>query len=345
MNYADFSWYRGSLDWLKTGTIFLTKHGSHAYGTSLPSSDVDIKGVAIAPAHYYLGAIDAFEQAESHDPFDLVIYDVRKFFKLAWDCNPNIIEILFTDPGDWLIDTTIWQRIRRHRGLFLSRKAQHTFSGYAISQLNRIKSHRAWLLKPPSKHPERSDYGLKNGEGTLGKEQLGLIESRVRKLGDGLGGQGWTKDKVEGADEVVVEQALRDLNLARDLIPVILAERRYAAACRNWDSYQKWKTDRNPARAELEARFGYDTKHAMHLVRLLRMAVEILRDGDVIVRRPDADELLAIRAGQWSYEALIDYARLAETDLKELAQTSPLPHGPDRVRLNEILVELVREFI
>ncbi|AEZ66297.1 hypothetical protein phiTE_131 [Pectobacterium phage phiTE] len=37
--------------------------------------------------------------------------------------------------------------------------------------------------------------------------------------------------------------------------------------------------NRNAARHELEEKFGYDTKHAMHLVRLLRMSQEILETG------------------------------------------------------------------
>jgi len=45
----------------------------------------------------------------------------------------------------------------------------------------------------------------------------------------------------------------------------------------------------------LEAKFGFDTKHAMHLIRLLRMAREILETGVVHVKRPDAEELSAIR--------------------------------------------------
>ena len=45
---------------------------------------------------------------------------------------------------------------------------------------------------------------------------------------------------------------------------------------KHWDSYQTWKTHRNPTRAELEPQHGYDTKHAMHLIRLMRMGLEVL---------------------------------------------------------------------
>jgi hypothetical protein len=40
---------------------------------------------------------------------------------------------------------------------------------------------------------------------------------------------------------------------------------------------------------------GYDAKNAAHCIRLLRMASECLRTGELTVFRPDAEELLEIR--------------------------------------------------
>lgn len=337
---ADFDWYTGNLSWLKNRTIFLTKHGSTAYGTNLPTSDLDIKGVAVAPREYYLGFLHSFEQAESRGAMDSVVYDIRKFFKLAADCNPNIIELLFVDQSDWILATGYWDDIYRHRDLFLSQKVQHTFSGYAVAQLKRINTHRSYLLNPPKKKPERADYGLKN-EPTLGKDQLGIISSQVRRLEDAVAGEGKNKAEVAEMEDDLVFQAVDKLNLTRDLIPIILAERRYGNACRNWDSYQKWQDERNPMRAELEAKFGYDTKHAMHLVRLLRMAIEILQDGKVLVKRPDAEELLAIRNGAWSYQQLIDFSNSAQFDIEVVVASSPLPKAPNRKRLDEILIRTI----
>ena len=346
---ANFNWYRGNLEWLPSRTIFLTKHGSHAYGTNTPESDLDFKGIAIAPREYYLGFLKSFEQAEVREPIDAVIYDVRKFFKLAAECNPNIMEVLFTDTGDWIKPAgnyflyTSWYEIWSKRELFLSQKARHTFSGYAVAQLKRLQSHRGWLLTPPKKQPERQDFGLKNGGPTIGKEQLGVVEARIRKAEDGLAGQGLTKDQVETErlQQQLIQNAITELDLDMRLLPIIYAERRYATACRHWQSYQKWKTERNPKRAEMEAKCGFDAKNAMHLVRLLRMAKEILGEGKVIVRRPDAEELLAIRAGAWSYEQLIEWANKAEAELQEIALKSPLPKEPDRKKLDELLVSIV----
>jgi hypothetical protein len=377
MSLTDFSWYRGNLTWLPSRTIFLTRHGSHAYGTNLPDSDLDLKGIAIAPREYYLGFLKTFEQAEEktegtcstcgkgrentlcssafHVQPDAVIYDIRKFWKLAADCNPNIIEVLFTDRSDWILPTAFsadrahmhwaamkWGPIYENRHLFLSQNAGRTFSKYAIDQLKRLQTHRGWLLNPPKKKPERSDFGLSNTEPTIGKERLGVIEAEIRKDTDTLAGRGHTKDAIEDVDRIVVSQVAARLELDMRLIPVIIAERKYAAAARYYDSYQKWKTERNPRRAETEEKFGYDTKHAMHLVRLLRMAGEILGQGQVLVRRPDAEGLLEIRRGAWTYEELMEYATKAEAHLDQIfRRDSPLPKEPDRAKLDQLLVEIV----
>lgn len=341
-----FTWYTGNLAWLKHRTIFLTKHGSQAYGTATPTSDLDIKGIAIAPKEYYLGFLQSFEQAETRAPLDAVIYDVRKFFKLAADNNPNIIEMLFTDMEDWILPVlpnfnSLWWNIYTERNLFLSRRVKHTFSGYAIAQMKRIRTHRGFLLNPPKAAPVRYWFGLPEGEPTIGKEQLGIVEARIRKIGDILGGEGLTKDQVAEQDEAVVERVVGEVNLARDLIPIIIAERRYANACRTWKQYQDHQTNRNPARAELEAVHGYDTKHAMHLVRLLRMAGEILRGEGVKVKRPDAEELLDIRRGAWHFDRLEEWARREEAGLDGLYHSSPLPMEPDRKKLDTVLVNLI----
>ena len=356
MNLRDWSWYHGNLEWLRARTIFLTKAGSHAYGTNTPTSDIDLRGIAIPPKEYFLGQLHRFEQAETKGDPDVVVTDIRKFVKLASDCNPNVIELLFTDPSDWLTPDfdelqasgalTIgglkgaWYRLYANRHLFLSKKAKFTFSGYAIAQLKRIQTHRGWLLNQPKKKPERSDFGLPDAP-TLAKEQFGVIEAKIRKVEDTAGGLGWTKDQVEGVDEALVAAVAQEADLHPNLIPLIVAERKYNAACRQWASFVKWQEERNETRSELEKKFGYDTKHGMHLVRLMRMAREILDLGEVRVKRPDAEELLTIRRGAWDYCDLIAWARNEEVALNESYEASKLPHGADVKKIDELLVSIV----
>lgn len=344
VSVADFSWYKGNLDWLRRRTIFLCRSGSHAYGTNIATSDEDYKGIAIPPKRYFLGFLHRFESAETKEPFDVTVYDLRKFAFLASTCNPNIVEILYTEEPDWVLVSPYWKVFVERREMFVTKVAKDSFSGYAMSQLKRIKSHKRWLLDPPKAHPERKDFGLPDAP-TIPKEQFGVIEARIRKLEDGLGGEGWTKDLVEEIDEKLVVAVATEIDLAPNLIPIVMAERRYKRSMRNWVAYCKWKDERNEKRAELERRHGYDTKHAMHLVRLMRMAIEILRDGKVIVKRPDAEELLSVRDGRWSYEELMRWAEQTEATLHVVAAQSKLPAASDPVAVDELLTSVVEAYL
>ena len=66
------------------------------------------------------------------------------------------------------------------------------------------------------------------------------------------------------------------------------------------------------------------------------MAREILTTGQVIVKRPDREELLAIRTGAWTFDQLIEWAEKEDKALEELKESSPLPRAPDRVYLDSV---------
>lgn len=104
----------------------------------------------------------------------------------------------------------------------------------------------------------------------------------------------------------------------------------------------KSRPGRNPARAQLEQEHGYDTKHAMHLVRLLRMGLEVLQEGQLRVYRPDAAELLEIRDGKYS---LAEILQMAEELDQQLAQiSSDLPRSVDTAFLARHLKGLYLEY-
>ena len=349
------------MGWIQEGTVLLVRHGSHAYGTNTPASDEDFKGVAIPPKRYFLGTMHRFEQAElkAPDP-DAVIYDIRKFFNLAADCNPNIIEVLHTSPEDQFIVDDIGQEILDNKDLFLSKKIKHTFLGYSVSQLNRIKTHKRWLLNPPTHQPTREEFGLP--EMTLiPADQLMAAQAEIQKELDRF-----QFDFMEGLQEsqkieirnimaemlaelkITADQhwmsAARKIGLSDNFIEIMQHERQYTSAKREFDQYQNWKKTRNPARAALEEKYGYDTKHAYHLVRLIRMCREVLMTGKVIVKRPDREELLAIRNGACTYEQLMNFAEREELELNMLYNTSNvLPKTPDKEKLDQLCIKLVEK--
>ncbi len=351
--------------------IYLTRYGSHAYGLATASSDLDLRGVFVPPRRYYLGFRRRLEQVQRQDvEADVVLFELTKFFRLAADSNPSVLEILFTHRDDVLEIDPLGERLRTLGPRFLSRKIRHTFGGYARSQLRRIRNHYRWLQDPPDHPPTREEFGLP-AERPISGAQLQAAESMIDKKM-----AGWAVDygPVEAAVKIDVEAriarylaevatavgfggeadggpehlrfmaAAGSLGFDDNFLELLNREKRYRRESRNWQQYREWQRNRNPARAELERRFGYDTKHAMHLVRMLRMARETLASGEVRVRRGDREELLAIRErGIWSYEELVAWAEERDAELDAVAAASPLPVQPDFESLDAACVEMVAE--
>lgn len=350
-----------NLPWIRNNLIYLVEHGSKAYGTYIDGvSDIDYKGFCFAPKEYYFSFHKNFEQVQlsAPDP-DAVIYDIRKFFKLLAECNPSIIEVLFVDHENIVFCSKLGEKILEHRDEFLSTKCRYTFGGYAASQLKRINLHRSYLLNPPTKEPIRSDFGLP--EFTLiPQDQMAAAEAEIEKIL-----QKYNLDFIDNFEEsekiaihttfseilselkVYSEDkwnaAARKIGCDDNFIYLMGKEREYKSKRREWDQYHNWKKTRNPKRAELEFKFGYDCKHGNHLIRLLRTCKEILETGKVNVRRPDADELLAIRNGAWSYEKLMEEANKLEEECKVLYTTSKLPKSPNVNKLDTLCMEIIDE--
>ena len=352
--------YRGNLSWLPRAVLRLVRGGSHAYGTATEDSDLDLRGLAIPPKEYVVGCFRRFQQTEIKEPAarrETVIYDLVKYAQLAADANPNLLEILFCDDRDVLFTSALLQPLVAARELFLSRKCKHTYCGYAVSQLKRIRAHRRWLLSPPSRKPSRRDFGLPETS-LISVDQLKAISAAIRKEIDS-----WELDlsdlddarriyllsQVERlltarqapAPEVAAE---RLLGIGGEIVAVLDAERRYTSALREYQQYEEWRHSRNPARAALAAKHGYDTKHAMHLVRLMRTARELLTQGKLLIRRPDAEELLEIRRGAWTYDQLETWAQSEDVALDEAMKSSPLSVNPDRSAIDRIIISILEEF-
>lgn len=287
--------------------ILETIAGSHMYGTNTPESDNDYRGIAIQEVKDLMNPFHHFEQFIETKKEDRTIWNVDKFFKLAYDNNPNILEILYandktitkiTEEGEFLLDNSRF---------FLSQEVRKTFTGYAISQINRIKTHRGYLLNPPKSKPQRKEFGLPESP-LFGLEKINSIIFSPK----------------ESIKEEWIEYAEK--------------ERKYRSASDSYKKYQEWKTNRNPKRAEIEEKFGFDTKHASHLIRLLYEGQDILENETLEFPLPYADFLLDIREGVYKYEEILDLAE--EEKVKLETMKSGLPNRPSEEKLLEIYYSL-----
>lgn len=348
------------LKWATDKTILLVRSGSQAYGTNIPGSDEDFRGILIPPKEYFLGTQE-LEQIELKTPHpDTTIYEIRKFFSLAMQANPSLIETLHTDPKDHLYIDSLGEILLDHKNDFLSTKVKHTFTGYAVAQLHRIKLHKKYIMNPITSYPTRASLGLPE-QTLIPADQMAAAEASIRKELDKFqfdfmeNLEEFTKIEIRSVmtqmlaelkitSEQHWESAARKIGLTDNLIEVMKMERSYNSAKREYDQYQNWMKTRNPVRAGLEEKFGYDTKHGAHLVRLIRMCKEILTTGIVQVKRPDREELIAIRQGAWTYDQVIEFAEREEQELNEIYKNCKiLPKTPNKAKLDQLCMQLIEK--
>lgn len=370
------------IKYVENHTIFECIVGSRAYGTNTPNSDCDIAGVMIPDKTFFFGT-SKFEQFQGFLPStynnirveDKTIYDIRKAISLITDNNPNMLDLLAT-PDHCIIKTTkYWDTFRENKQLFISKRCKFTYSGYSAAQIRRIKTHRKFLLEPLVKEPIRSDFGLKNISIFPSVQLKSIMYSVTNLVPEHLKTEFTNElDKLYGnyliplitkylpektriiAMELLQSSAKSQANtltsadrvfIKDEYIEEAQKELAYFNAKKEWDKYEEWKKHRNKERAETEKKFGWDTKHGSHCVRLIRMAKEILETGKINVDRTniDADELKAIRNGQWSYEQLENYTTNMENQLEQLYKTSTLQKSPQINKINDILISNIDQYL
>jgi len=378
-------------------TSYLVVAGSHAYKTHHQDSDYDVRGWGIPPLKYQFAFDKNFDQYDAKHtyrnyPFrvdlnsyikshnlrplpedeiiDQTVYSISKFFKLASDCNPNVIELLFVDDTDILICDPYATEVKKHRELFLSARAKFSYLGYAISQLKRIKTHRRWLLNPPKEKPTRTKYGLPE-QSLIPPEQRGaaeaLVKAKVREwtlqdadlfsktelnmvhvnhLSEFVG---YLIDRKTDIQEMLTAAriaAMHYYGLSKNMIEVLQAEKSYKAALIEWNQYKNWKETRNPYRAGLERDYGYDLKHAMHLVRLIFQGEELLTRGKITVRCNHIPEIEEVKEGKWSYEKLIYFVETKEKEFNVLYNDKKyvVPTKPNIKALSKLNTDLLKRY-
>jgi len=100
------------------------------------------------------------------------------------------------------------------------------------------------------------------------------------------------------------------------------------------------KGQKNIHRAELEKIHGYDTKYAMHVIRLYGEAKELMEYGRITLPRPNRDELIEIRKGRYSLAEIQELGRELESEALAAQASSPLPDKVDRDAISSLITDV-----
>jgi predicted nucleotidyltransferase len=90
-------------------------------------------------------------------------------------------------------------------------------------------------------------------------------------------------------------------------------------------------------RPEYEGRFGYDTKAAMHCLRLYLECIELMKSGVITLPRPERDFLMEARSGAWTLERFLQEAERLRVEAEDSAAQSKLPAEVDVAAISELI--------
>lgn len=304
--------------------LFLTLGGSHAYGTAIPTSDIDIRGCAAHTIPELLG-MSNFEQ-KIDNTTDTVVYGLKKFISLCCQCNPNIIEMLGCKPEHYLSISSLGKELLDNKKLFLSKRAVQSFGGYANQQLRRLQNALA-----------RDNYPQKEKE----LHMLGSILTSMSSFNERF-------DNFEdGSIKVYVDNSTNPELETEIFLDVELKHYPLRDYKNIWSDMHNIVKDygklnkRNHKKDDLHL-----NKHAMHLVRLYLMCLDILEKEEInTFRENDLSLLMAIRSGKFQKEDgtyIADFFELInelETKLDYAKRNTSLPEHPNMKKIEQLVTD------
>lgn len=305
--------------------ILLGLAGSYSYGTNIGTSDIDIRGITLNQKSDLIG-LTQFEQYVDENT-DTVIYAFNKMVTLLLSCNPNTVELLGLKPEHYLYLNDIGRLLLDHRKLFLSKRAINSFGGYADAQLRRLQNALARDTFPQSEKEQHIFNSVRNAIHDFNHRYKRFENGSMEIFID-------TAVNPELETEIFVNANMTHYPL-RDYSGMWNT---MANVVRDYEKIGK----RNKKKDDLHL-----NKHAMHLIRLFMMALDILEKGEInTYRAKEHDLLMDIRFGKYQkedgtfhesfYELLSDF----EKKLHYAAKNTDLPEEPDMAKVQELVMTI-----
>lgn len=315
---------------LGSSICLLTVGGSHAYGTNVEGSDIDIRGCALNSAMEILTGT-GFEQV-INDETDTTVYSFNKLVSLLSGCNPNVLELLGCLPEHYLVLDRVGQMLLNNSKMFLSQRAAYTFGGYATAQLRRLDNKAARNAGQAAQ-----EQHILN---SINNMSLKFREKYAEYPDDAIKLYIDASQKEEMENEIFMDVTLHHYPL-----------RDYKSLWSEMNNVVKDYATIGKRNAVAIAK-GKLGKHMMHLVRLYYMCFDILEQEKIVTyREKEHDLLMDIRAGKYldeNSQPIPEFFEMVDELEKRLAyarENTSLPAKPDFRRIQEFTADVNRDVI
>ena len=348
--------------------LYLVIRGSHAYGTNIPTSDTDYSGVFVQNLDSILGM--SYVDQINDDKNDIVIYELRRFLELLAKNNPTILELLNTPEDCIIYKHPVFDEILSHKDKFITKICAQSFGGYAVMQIKKAKGQdkkQNWerdrvIRKTPLDfcylHDKDKSVSLVSFLEENGYDQSLCGLTKVPHSRDTyslfydydahntarpvrLRGIAFENSNDIRLSSIPKEDAVDSKGITF-IGHLSYNKDGYTSHCDDYKSYQEWLSKRNEQRwVDVKTHDQkIDGKNMMHCLRLTQMSKEIAEGKGIIVRRPNAQELISVRKGEIDLQSLIDRVELEIKEMDELFKNSSLPDRVDMGFVNELLIKI-----
>lgn len=334
--------------------LFECLSGSKAYGLDTPQSDTDIKGIYYMPKEMFFGL--KYIPQISNESNDEVYYEIGRFVELLIKNNPNIVEILATPKECVLYKHPVMNKLNINA--VLSKLCKDTFGGYALTQIRKAKGLNKKILNPMPKIRKTvldfcfitENYSSVQAKTWFAKNGISQADCGLSKIPNAkdLYALFYDAEKKLNYKGIANKEAANDVSVSsiptgeHELAYLFFNKDSYSSYCKEYNEYWEWVEKRNEDRYNLNKNHGkdYDAKNMMHTIRLLQVALEIVRDGELNVKRQNRDELLMIKRGELDYDEALKKAEVLMGKIEQETIKSKLMDKPDANLIESLLVEM-----
>jgi len=330
--------------------------GSHAYGLATATSDEDFRGVFFASKEQFYAGTTPEQIADATN--DRVYYELGRFVELLTKANPTALELLASPPEAVLYRHPVMDHLRIED--FLTKACKNTFAGYATTQIRKARGLNKKVHNPMPKERKTVEdfcYIIDDGKSLpllpwLQRHSLASCDLALVRVDHTRGVYAVYHDPTATwAQGVTSGPTANDVRLSSVpkgqscLAYLSFNHDGYSVYCRNHREYWQWVDARDDDRylSTLNHGQGYDAKNMMHTIRLLDMAVELFRDGQLNVRRPDRDFLLEVKAGKFPLEEVLEMAEGRLGELEKYAASTNLPTVVDQTAVADLLTSMRKD--